>query len=289
MQNKGTLNDLRENIEKYKKDLLDLDQLGEKIVQTLILRDKICSLIHTLEQKKADLSVEKSKLDSLDHIIKDRPQVVWKRLKHYTDPVSYRKKHKIPTSSWWWYVDEIIKSEKRRAKRRWIKRGTIVAGVLISLYLVLTYAVPKPDPYTSSISEADRLLEEGKINPALEAYQRAMDIDPEKPTAYLMAGVIYGFLGEKETAEKHFTEAKKRSTSLHDFYLQRGMSWIRLGQFSAAQEDAEKAVEINPESAEAHFLLGNAYEAQGNIAKAIAHLSIVSDMDADPKLTVMAR
>jgi len=290
MEKKGTLNELRECIEKYKKYLLDLDQLREEIVQVLTLRDKINELIHNLEQRGVDLSVEKSKLDSLDHIIKDKPEFVLRKLKKYTDPISYRKEHQIPPSTWWWYLDEIIKEKKRRYARKWIRRIVTAAVVLICLYLVFTYAFPKPDPYTKCMAEADRLLEEGKINSALEVYKEAIQINPENSPAYIMAGVIYEFLGNNERAKEFFAKAKERYDSLFNFYLDRGMSWMKLGQFSAAEEDAEKAVEINPKSAEAHFLLGNAYEAQNKIAKAIAEFSIVSELEgADPKLVVMAR
>ena len=136
---------------------------------------------------------------------------------------------------------------------------------------------------------AERLLEEGKINPALEACQRATLLDPEEPSAYLMTGVIYEFLGERKKAKTYFAEAKKRYSSLYQFYLQRGMSWMKIGKFTAAEEDAQNALKINPESAEAHFLLGNIYEAQNKIPQAIAEFSIVSEMDTDPKLVVIAR
>ena len=284
-----TLSELREWIEDYKRHLLEIEELKDKIVQVLTLRDKIKNLLEKLEKKGADLSAEKSKLDSLDQIIKDKPQVVWKRLKNHIDPVLYRKEHKISPEHWWWYLDEIIKKEKEKLTRRWIKRAIVGAVVIISAYLFFVYFLPKPDPYISCIQKAEQLLEEGKINPALETYQRAIKIDPEKPFAYMMTGVIYQFLEEKEKAKKYFSEARKRYSSLYDFYLQRGMSWMKLGKFTAAQDDAEKALKINPKSARAHFLLGSAYEAQNKIPEAIAEFSIVSKMESDPKLTVIAR
>jgi len=284
-----TLNDLREQIEKYRRYLLDLDTLGDKIVEILTLRDKIKELSSKLEERGIDLSVEKSKLDTLDHMIKDRPGFIWKKLKETVDPVVYREQNKIPTANWWWYLDQNIKREKQRRRQKWISRGLIGAAVIACLYFVFTYVVPKPEPYVACMEEASRLLDEGKINPALETYQKAIRINPQQGSAYLMVGVIYEFLGEKEKAKNYFLKAKERYNSLQDFYLQRGMTWLRLGEFSKAEEDAEKALEINPKSAEAHFLLGNAYEAQEKIAQAIAEFSIVSDMDADPKLTVIAR
>ncbi|RLE11894.1 hypothetical protein DRI96_05445 [Candidatus Aerophobetes bacterium] len=76
MENKKaslTINDLREWIERYKKDLLDIDTIeGNKVVEVLTLRDEINDLVQKLEQKGIDLSVERSKLDSLDHLIKDK-------------------------------------------------------------------------------------------------------------------------------------------------------------------------------------------------------------------------
>jgi len=267
---KETLNDLREQIERYRKYLLDLDILGKEIIEALILRDKIKELSFKLEKRGIDLSVEKSKIDTLDHIIKDRPALVWKKIKEVTDPVAYREKNKIPPENWWWYLDHIIKRERQRRRRKWLMRGIIGASIILAI-------------------EASRLLDEGKINPALETYKKAINTNPREGPAYLMVGVIYEFLGEKEMAENYFSRAKQRYSSLHDFYLQRGMSWLRLGEYKKAEMDAKEALKINPKSAEAHFLLGNAYEAQDKIAQAIAEFSIVSDMEADPKLTVIAR
>ncbi|MBC7190058.1 tetratricopeptide repeat protein, partial [Candidatus Aerophobetes bacterium] len=242
-----------------------------------------------LEEKGADLSAEKSKLDTLDHIIKDRPQFVWKKLKEWIDPVLYRKENKIPPENWWWYLDRIIEEEKRKTAKKWIKRTVTLVVAVGAIYFIFFHLIPKPDPYTALIQEAESLLEAGKINPALETYQKAIKIQPEKPQAYLMAGVICGFLGEEEKANYYFEKAKKRYPSLYEFYLQRGTSWLRMGNFSAAEEDAKKAIKINPESMEAHFLLGNAYEAQDKIAQAIAEFTIVSEKGTDPRLVVIAR
>jgi len=293
MENKKaslTINDLREWIEKYKKDLLDIDTVeGNKVVEVLTLRDEINDLVQKLEQKGIDLSVERSKLDSLDHLIKDKKEIVWKKLKSSIDPSRYRKEKSISPEKWWWYLDNLIKEEKRQYRNKWIKRVVIGAAVIAALYVIFTYVIPKPPPYVACIEKANKLLEDGKLNPALETYKKAISIDPKQGSAYLMAGVIYEFLGEKEKAAPYFANAKKHYKSLNEFYLQRGMAWLRLGEFKKAEEDAKEALKINSKSAEAHFLLGNAYEAQNKIAKAIAEFSIVSEMNADPKLTVIAR
>lgn len=285
-----TLNDLREWIEKYKKNILDIETIeNNKIVEVLTLRDEINNLVQKLEQKGIDLSVEKSKLDSLDHLIKDKKEIIWKKLKSSIDPDRYRKEQDISPQNWWWYLDEAIGKEKKQHRNRWIKRIGVAIAIITGLYVIFTYLIPKPPPYVASMEKANKLLEEGKINLALEAYKKAISIDPKQGSAYLMAGVIYEFLGDKEKADSYFTRAKKYYKSLQDFYLERGMSWLRLGESKKAEKDAKKALQINPESAEAHFLLGNAYEAQNEIAKAIAEFSIVSDMNADPKLTVISR
>ena len=289
MNKKNTLTELREWMEEYRKYIMNLDQIGDRIVQVLTLRDNIHNIVHTLEKKGADLSVEKSKLDSLDHIIKDKPRVVWRKLKKHVDPMRYRSEQHLSPAHWWWYLDHIIQKEKKKRTDKWIRRLAIGAAALVGLYLILTYAVPKPSPYIILLAEADELLEKGQINTALEIYQEAIHLDPDDPTGYLMTGVIYQFLVEGERAQTYFAEAKKRHRSLYDFYLQRGMVWLKMGQFAAAEEDGKKTLEINFDSAEAHFLLGNVYEAQDKIVQAIEEFSIVSELDADPKLTVISR
>ena len=133
-------------------------------------------------------------------------------------------------------------------------------------------------------------MQEGNLDGALKEYKKATQLAPEEAINYLFLGIIYE--GEKMPlrAQSYFARAKKLYPSPLEFYLQRGMVYLQRGKLDKAEKDAKQALKIDPESAYAHFLLGNVYEGQNKIPLAVAELQIVSEMkDADAKLVVISR
>ncbi len=104
-----------------------------------------------------------------------------------------------------------------------------------------------------------------------------------------MLGMIYEDKGLLDRANNYFERAKLLSSQKIDFYNSRGMVYFEMGKLDKAVLDAKKALEMNPDSAFSHFLLGSIYEMENRIAEALTEYQIVSDLDQDPQLTVMAR
>ena len=289
-EKRETIGYLREIIERYKSFLLDIDNLRGQLIQIFNLRDEIENLVGKLSEKGVDLSVERSKLDSLDQVIKDRAGSILKDVKKLVNIVSYREEQKIPASHWWWYLDEFLKKKKEAKQKKWLIRSGIAAGILISVYLIFQFVVPKPSPWVIYQEKGNKLLQEGDLNSALKNYKIAIQLAPKEAINYLMVGIIYEEKGMPLRAQSYFMDAKELYPHPLDFYIQRGMTYLQRGKFNKADKDANKALKINPKSAQAHFLLGNVYEAQSKIPLAVAEYQIVSQMkNADPKLIVISR
>jgi len=284
-----TLGDLREMIEEYKDYLLDVEHLDHKVVKMLTLRDEIEELLHRLEGKRTELSAEKTRLESLDHIGREKAKIILKHLETSIDLAPYREEREIPTSHWWWYLDNLIKEKKFKVTKKLLIRGGIVAVILICAYVVLTRVVPKPEPSVLLQEEGNKLYQEGKIDEALAVYKKALRMSPEDSSVCLMVGVLYEDKEMTEEAEYYFDKAKRLFPNEIDFYNQRGMVYYQKGKLDKAISDAKEALKIDLNSAISHFLLGSAYEVQGKISEAISEYQIVSNLDTDPKLTVMAR
>ena len=289
-EKRETIGYLREIIERYKSFLLDIDNLRGQMVQIFNLRDEIENLLRKLNEKGADLSVERSKLDSLDQVIKGRAGSVLRDVKKLVNIASYREERKIPPSHWWWYLDGFLKNKKKAKQKKWLIRSGIAAGILILVYLIFQFVVPKPSPWVIYQEKGDKLLQEGDLNGALKEYKIATQLAPKEAINYLILGIIYEEKGMPLTSQSYFTKAKKLYSHPLDFYIQRGMTYLQRGKFGKAEKDANQALKINPKSAQAHFLLGNVYEAQNKIPLAVAEYQIVSEMkNADPKLIVISR
>ena len=284
-----TLGELREMIEKYKDYLLDAEHLEGKVLEMLTLRDEIEELLHRLEKKGTELSAERTRLESLDHIGRKKAKIILRHLRACVDLTPYREERNIPTSHWWWYLDDLIKEKKFGVARKWLVRGGIAAIALVCAYVVLTRIIPKPEPAVLLQEEASRLYEEGKIDEAIAVYKKALRMSPKDSSIYLTLGVLYEDKGLSDEANYYFDRAKKLFPKEIAFYNQRGMIYFQKGKLDKATSDAKETLKIDPDSATAHFLLGSIYEVQGKIGEAISEYQIVSNLDTDPKLTVMAR
>lgn len=285
-----TLTDLREMVEQYKKYLLNIDEFSKDILKILILRDEIEILSSRLEKRGTDLSVEKSRLDSLDQIIKDKAKPIFRSLTDSISPLPYREERKIPRSHWWWYLDELIRKRKSLRIRRWAVRGGIAAGILVATYVVMVKVLPKPHPATIYQEEGSKLYREGRIDEAIQAYKESLKLNPEDGSTYLMLGVLYEDKKAIEKAAHYFKKGESLYSRKIDFYNARGMLYFQGGKLDKAAIDVKEALKVNPKNPLSHFLLGNIYEAEDRFAEAVTQYQIVSNMkDAPAQLVVMAR
>ncbi len=284
-----TLDNLRKMIEEYKDYVLNIDYPEQGILKMLTLRDEIENLFLNLEKRGADLEADKVRLETFDAIIRKRMGTVHRKLTASLNPLPYREERKIPRSHWWWYLDELLREKGAQARKRWLIRGGIAAVTLLAVYIILTKIVPQPKQSVIYQEEANRLYQEGKLDEAIETYKKAQDLEPDDSTISLMLGMVYEDKGLLDRANDYFERAKLLSSQKIDFYNSRGMVYFQMGKLDKAVLDAKKALEMNPDSAFSHFLLGNIYEMENRIAEALTEYQIVSDLDQDPQLTVMAR
>lgn len=284
-----TLDNLRKMIEEYKDYVLNINFLNQDIIKMLILRDEIEDLLLNLEKRETDLEADKIRLETFDTIIRKTMKMVYRKLSAILNPLPYREERKIPRSHWWWYLDELLKEKRARARKRWLVKGGTAAVALLAVYIILTKVVPQPRQSVIYQGEANRLYEQGKLDEAINVYKKAQDLEPDNSTIPLMLGVICQDQELLDKANDYFERAKLLSSRKIDFYNSRGMVYFRKGNWEKAILDVKKALEIDSDSAFSHFLLGNIYEVENKITEAIIEFQIVSDLAQDPQLTVMAR
>ena len=277
-------------MEDYRKLLFNMENIGEEINDFLLLRDQIHRLTKKLKEIGTDLSVEKSRLDSFDQVFKNRGKLILRKLTSAFDFKSYRQQKQIPAERWWWYIDQSLKKQRQKRLQGWVKKLVIMAAVLLSVWAIFTWILPKPPAYLLHQEKADQLTSQGNLDEAIEEYKKAMELNPYDGTSYLMLGILYQAKEEEEKAKNYFAEAEKIISNPFQFYLQRGMAYLQKDELDKAYQDAGAALKLAPDNINAHFLIGNVCEAQGHIAEALQHLEVVANApDGDPKLTVMAR
>ena len=112
---------------------------------------------------------------------------------------------------------------------------------------------------------------------AIEAYQKAIDLAPEDPTLYQNMGGLYASMGDTEKARELYQQAVGLSAygdpkAAAVNYYNMGVTFINSGKTEDAIEALTKALEADPEYAEAHYQLGISMLGTGQMEDSSGHL-----------------
>jgi len=173
-------------------------------------------------------------------------------------------------------------------KFRFVKAGmAMMGGAVICVLAVLSYhqvgywknsialfqhAVNETsDNYVAHHNLALALMERGRIDEAIDHFDRALEIKPAFPRAHTNLGVALVKLGRYPEAVRHYTEALRMNPDWDGALYNLGNALSALGQFEEAVEQYRKALAISPNDAEIHNNLGNALFKIGKIDEALNH------------------
>jgi serine/threonine protein kinase len=115
--------------------------------------------------------------------------------------------------------------------------------------------VPGPDRHQAFtlVQAADHLARGGRFDEAIEAYNRALALNPREANGYINRGYCYYRKGELARAAAEYTMALEMDPRHAEAYNNRGMVWKEMGRIPEAIRDFTRALEFNPE----HPLAGN--------------------------------
>ena len=161
------------------------------------------------------------------------------------------------------------------------KWGTAVFVVgLILLYGVLTFnrnyvyqtqlsfwgdvLKKSPQKARGHVNYAVRLHTLGQVQPAIDHYQKALEIDPERLTALANLGVLYTQVGQFDKAMEYFETTLAIDPEYTDALNGAGVVYLNRGELEKAQVQFSKVLEVSPENRAANEnlkLLGNKQKA----------------------------
>ena len=102
---------------------------------------------------------------------------------------------------------------------------------------------------------------------AVGLYDRAESIRPTFDAAYGL-GVCHSYLQNDELAVKRFEQAVRRSPSAAVAWAGLGTSLVKLRRTAEGITKLQRAIALAPDMDEAHYMLGMAYQASGDAARA---------------------
>ncbi len=119
----------------------------------------------------------------------------------------------------------------------------------------------------SHFAKASSLVQQGKNNEAIAEFESALRVNPRMVMAHIDLIALYGGLGEKDKAERHFRQAVELDPGWAEAYYNWGLLLAR-AQSSEAVDAFRKAIAVNPHYADAHIRLGLLLDETGHWAKA---------------------
>lgn len=273
--------DLRDKLQRAELIVANLQGMGPQAATLLGLLDEAQDLLISLEAQGMDVRAERTRLITVQNQLRSRAALLNREMAAVGGFPALREKRSPPRDHWWWYLDELVAQRRRQLLRHGIIIGAVVL-ILLAVVGVVYNRYLAPDPLTRQMmalfSEAEALLEQGDFPGALAKYQAVLDLAPTNTEALIWTGVLAQQLGQEERAEVAFAAARTEAGSELRFLIGRGMAYVQLNQLDAAQTDTEAALALDPNSAEAHFLLGGVYELQGRSQEAIAELQRAADL-----------
>ena len=128
----------------------------------------------------------------------------------------------------------------------------------------------KPDYADAYNNMGNALKDQGKLDEAIAAYNKALSIKPDYAEAYNNMGVTLQEQGKLDEAIAAYNKALSIKPDYAEAYNNMGNALQDQGKLDEAIAAYNKALSIKPDYAEAYYNMGNALKDQGKLDEAIA-------------------
>ncbi|NOH00657.1 MAG: tetratricopeptide repeat protein [Chloroflexi bacterium] len=151
---------------------------------------------------------------------------------------------------------------KRRTKPNWFRIILLSLLVLAAAYVnrfvvadIQPLGVPTPTATISPetlVAEAEALFKEGKLLPAIDAYQKAIVSRPDDPATHIMLARTLVFAGKYKEAQTAAEDALLLNPSNSMASAVRAWALNFQGDYLQAENEILRALELDPNNALAH-------------------------------------
>jgi tetratricopeptide (TPR) repeat protein len=163
----------------------------------------------------------------------------------------------------------------------------VIPGVPAMFEATPTATMP-PEAY---LTEAQDLFEQGRLNQAIEAYRRALEVDPQDAAIYVALAQVQVFAGDYKGAEASAADALLLSPSNSMAHAVR--AWVLDFQGDPLQAEAsiKRALELDPNNAVAHAYYAEILVDQGpeHAERAAEESRVAQALAPDTLITHRAR
>ncbi|OGR05325.1 MAG: hypothetical protein A2511_01070 [Deltaproteobacteria bacterium RIFOXYD12_FULL_50_9] len=150
----------------------------------------------------------------------------------------------------------------------------------ISLWTDVTQKSPNLPRGYNNLGKAES--SQGKIQSAIQNFQKAISLDPRIGYTYFNMGVAYDLINKQPEALAAFSTALgKKEVYFAKVHNSLGITYRKMGNFQKAMQEARIALQIDPDMLESLVTIGICYESMGQPTKAIAIFEQAAAKDLD--------
>lgn len=125
------------------------------------------------------------------------------------------------------------------------------------------------------------LKEQGKLQEAIKAFNKAIQLKPDYPEAYFDRGITFENIGQIDEAVSNYDKAIQLKPDYVDAYLNHGNALKDLGQLEEAVKDYDKVIALRSDCGEAYNNRGVALKKLGKYDKAIKNYQLALKIKSD--------
>ncbi|MEZ4737229.1 MAG: tetratricopeptide repeat protein [Caldilineaceae bacterium] len=283
---------LREKLDRAEREVVKLD--ATNVESYLLLLDQIEQQLTELIANETDLRPELGRWDSLTSRLRSQPGPLVAAATKAGGLARLRQKHP-PAEEFWWHLDKEVMQRRAQTVRRMLTTVLLLVVVLGGGWWALnTFFPPNPDAVRmlETNSQLEELIAQQRWEEALAIIETAQQELPNEPELILWEVVFAEQLGETERAQQALARAQALLPEQPvELWVQLGNQRLQVGDFAGAQAAGNEALALDPESAQATFLLGSVAEMTNDIATAIEMFDRTFTLaeDENPQLAVIAR
>lgn len=154
----------------------------------------------------------------------------------------------------------------------------IVVPTMPALFVATPTATRPPESY---ITNAEKLVSEGKLSQAIQAYKEAILVDPKNPSNFISLAKLQIYTNDYQSALENANNALLINPQNSTALAIRGWADGFLGNYSEAEESLKSALKIDPNNAAAYAYLSEVYLDMVNAG--VGQLSTMDDAIAASK------
>jgi tetratricopeptide (TPR) repeat protein len=117
------------------------------------------------------------------------------------------------------------------------------------------------------------------VKDVIEAYERALELDPRSAGALVNLGTVYYHLRKWEEAERCYRQALDIDNGYALAHFNLGNLFDELGNRQRALSHYQAALRANPSYADAHYNIALVYQGEGDLMRAVKHWKTYLKLD----------